>query len=37
MAEGVTTGSEESGTESSEDIYVKPLPWRASRVDSCDH
>lgn len=24
--------SEESGTESSEDIYVKPLPWRASRV-----
>lgn len=23
---------EESGTESSEDIYVKPLPWRASRV-----
>lgn len=24
--------SEESGTENSEDIYVKPLPWRASRV-----
>ena len=23
---------EESGTESLEDIYIKPLPWRASRV-----
>lgn len=25
--------SEESGTESSDEIYVKALPWRASRVE----